>query len=115
ELRGSRNGLREAAGAIPSAYSPGRAWRIVADLDRHLQLVGELLQLDLPQASAHIVGAAAVRRDRQLTHIGIALASDPRDPGADRSDRELGGVVVDADADPGGSRCSAASAILRAS
>jgi hypothetical protein len=41
----------------------------VADLDRHLQLVGELLQLDLPQASAHIVGAAAVRRDRQLTHI----------------------------------------------
>jgi hypothetical protein len=80
----------------------GRAWRIVADFDRHLQLVGELLQLDLSQASAHIVGAAAVRRDRQLTHIGIALASDPRDPGADRSDRELGGVVGDADADPAG-------------
>jgi hypothetical protein len=30
------------------------------------------------------------------------LASDPRDPGADRSDRELGGVVGDADADPAG-------------
>ena len=71
-------------------------------VDRHLQLVGELLQFDLPQACAHIVGAAAVRRDRQLTHIGIALASDPRDPGADRSDRELGGVVGDADADPAG-------------
>jgi hypothetical protein len=30
------------------------------------------------------------------------LASDPGDPGADRSDRELGGVVRDADADPAG-------------
>src|SRR4051812_14545280 len=80
----------------------GRAWRIVADLDGHLQLVGELLQFALPQASAHIVGAAAVRRDRQLAHIAIALASDLRDPGADRSDRKLGGVVRDAEADPAG-------------
>src|ERR1700747_627505 len=39
--------------AVLDLVTLGRAWRIVADLDRHLQLGGELLPLDLPQTRVH--------------------------------------------------------------
>src|SRR4029077_4251774 len=76
------------------------AGRIVADLDRHGDLVCQLLQLDLPQPRARAVGPPAVCRDHQLTHAGVARAPNPIEPSADRLHRELGRVVRDADADP---------------
>src|SRR5450755_1476601 len=46
---------------------PGRK---VADADRQRELVGELLQLGLPQARAAGVAAAAVSSDRQARRFG---------------------------------------------
>src|SRR6266540_1700712 len=50
------------------------ARRIVVDVEHEPGLVGELLQLDLPQPDARAVRAAAVGGDRQLTRIRITLA-----------------------------------------
>jgi hypothetical protein len=74
--------------------------REVADTDLQAGLVGELLQLDLPQANPVAVAAAAVGGDLQPRRAGIALVSEVLPPAADRVDRELGGVVIDADVDP---------------
>ena len=38
----------------------------MVDLQHKPGFVGELLQLDLPEPHARTIGAAAVRRDRQL-------------------------------------------------
>src|SRR6516165_7195787 len=70
------------------------------DVQRQSGFVGELLQLKLPQPHPHAIGAAAIGRDRQFAHIGIALASHRRTPVTDRLDRKLGSVAGDADADP---------------
>ena len=75
---------------------PGGKWQ--TSISR-LGLVGEPLQLDLPQSRAVAVGAAAVGGDRQPGSVRVALGSEVLPPGADRVDRELGGVVVDADVD----------------
>ena len=74
----------------------------MVDVQRKPCLVGELLQLGLPEPHARAVRAAAIRRDRQLMRIWIALASHPAKPAADRLDGELGRVAGDPDADESG-------------
>ena len=77
-----------------------RAGRIVVDVEHEARRIGELLQLDLPQPHASAVGAAAVRRDRQLMGVRVAPAPHRLEPAANGGDGELGRVAGDADADP---------------
>src|SRR5438874_12324209 len=79
-----------------------RAWRVVVDTKHETGLVGELLQLYLPQPHARSVRAAAVRRDRQRARLGIALPPHALEPTADRLHGKLGRVAGDADADEAG-------------
>ena len=62
-------------------------------------LVGELLQLDLPEADAVAVTATAVGGDLQRTSGGVPLAAEVLPPGTNRRDRELGGLGRDPDID----------------
>ena len=66
-----------------------RAWRIVMDVEHEARLVGELLQLDLPQPDTRSIRAATIGRDRQLAGFRIALASHRVEPAADGGDGEL--------------------------
>jgi len=59
-------------------------------------------QLGPPKSGAVAVGAAAVGGDRKRRGLGVALGAELIPPGADRGDRELGGVVVDPDRDEAG-------------
>src|SRR3990172_3544088 len=63
--------------------------REVADGDRQPALVGEPLQLGLPQTGAVAVRAAAVGGDRQALGVGVALVSELLPPPLDRGDGEL--------------------------
>ena len=65
-------------------------------------LVGELLQLPLPQAVAAAVRAATVSRDQQPARHRIRDAAHPPPPPPQRLHRERRRVVVDADAHPAG-------------
>ena len=68
-------GLREVAEQAVLDPVPLRcARRIMVDVEHEPGLVGEPLQLDLPQPDACAIRAAAVGCDRQLTRIWIALA-----------------------------------------
>ena len=72
----------------------------MANRDRQLELVRQFLKLDLPQAHTIPVAAAAVGRDHQALGCRMTLLPHRPPPSADRIDREAGGVVVRADADP---------------
>ena len=74
----------------------------MADGDLESGLVGESLELGLPEAGAIAVGAAAVGGDRQRCRGRVARPAEVLPPGADARDRELSGVVVDPDRDPAG-------------
>ena len=74
--------------------------RQVANRDGQLELVGQLLQLDLPQPHTIAVAAAAVGGDQQPPGGGVALPAHGSPPSADRADGEACGVVIGADADP---------------
>ncbi len=65
--------LREAGGAIPSAYSPAGAWRQVADRDGKFEVVGQLLKLDFPQTHTIAVAATAIGGNHQSFGFGIAI------------------------------------------
>src|SRR3974390_921616 len=69
--------------------------REVTDADRDPELIGELLQLDLPQTRAAGVATAAVGGDRQPRRVRVALFAEVLPPGADRCDRERARVVAD--------------------
>jgi len=69
----------------------------VADLDLEPGLIGEFLQLELPQPRPVAVGPAAVGGDRQPRDVRVALGAEVLPPAADRVDRELRGVVIDPD------------------
>ena len=71
-------------------------------MEHEPRLIGELLQLGLPEPHARTVRTAAVRRDRQLARLWIALAPHASEPGADRLDGEFGRIARDADADKAG-------------
>src|SRR5450631_13377 len=74
-----------------------RSRREMADADRQPDLVGELLQLDLPQTSTAGVAPAAVGSDRQRAGVRVALAPEVLPPRTDRADRERARVVADPD------------------
>src|SRR5437868_15302990 len=50
-----------------------RARRIVMNVEQEARLVGELLQLDLPQPDTRSIRATAIGPDRQLAGIRVAL------------------------------------------
>src|SRR4029077_3387230 len=69
-------GLRDVAEqAVLDLIPLRRAGRIMMDVEHEAGLVGELLQLDLPQPDARSIRAAAIGRDRQLAGFRVALAS----------------------------------------
>ena len=94
-------GLRDVAEQAVLDPVPLRcARRIMVDVEHEPGLVGEPLQLDLPQPDACAIRAAAVGCDRQLTRIRIALAPHAVQPLPDRGDSELCRIARDPDADP---------------
>jgi hypothetical protein len=68
----------------------------VADADRDVELVGELLQLVLPYVRSIAVAAASVGGDEDLFRLRVALRSNLILPRLDRCDREHRRVVMDA-------------------
>jgi hypothetical protein len=71
----------------------------VADANREAGLVGEFLQLGLPESDAVAVAAAAVGGDLQRAGGGVAFAPQLLPPRVDRRDRKLGGLGGDSDVD----------------
>src|SRR5271166_4399638 len=89
-------GLRDVAEQAVLDPVPLRcARRIMVDVEHEPGLVGEPLQLDLPQPDACAIRAAAVGCDRQLTRIRIALAPHAVQPLPDRGDSELCRIARD--------------------
>jgi hypothetical protein len=72
------------------------------DVDHEPGLIGQLLQFELPQPHPRAVGAAAVRRNRQLSCIRIALLSHALAPATNGLLGKLGRVARDSDADEAG-------------
>src|SRR6202042_3029561 len=77
----------------------------MTDGDFHADLVGEVLQLALPQPQARAVAATPVSGDEQSFGLGIANAADLLPPATDGLYRKGCRVVVDADAAPPGVGC----------
>jgi hypothetical protein len=77
-----------------------RTRRQVTHGDGEAQLVGEALQLELPEAQAVAIAAAAVRGDHERRGLRIDRRAHLLPPRADRLHRELAGVVADADTHP---------------
>ena len=77
-----------------------RARREVADRNPQPQLVGQALQLQLPQAAATAVGATPVARHQQPPGPRIGRLPHFPPPAPQRFHREFRGVVVHPDADP---------------
>jgi hypothetical protein len=61
--------------AMLDAVPLAGAGRVMGDADRQAGFGGELLQLDLPEAEAGAVAAAAVGGDEQAPGSGMALAA----------------------------------------
>src|SRR5215208_4993587 len=76
-----------------------RTRREVADVDRHIELVGDPLELVLPHMRPIAVAAARVGGDEDLARLWVALRADSIPPRLDRGDRKHRRVVVNADAD----------------
>src|SRR5262249_51304349 len=77
----------------------GARWEM-ADTDGQPQLVGQLLEFYLPQASPITVAAPGIRRDQQLLGSAIPRSAQVLPPTPDAGHGKLGGVVADADVDP---------------
>lgn len=77
------------------------AWWQVAYADRELELVGKLLQLDLPQSKPVTVAATAVSRYQQTRCIRIEGLSQLSVPGTYCLDRKLSRVMADTYTHPG--------------
>ena len=73
--------------------------RIMAYKKRQAGFVSQVLHFNFEQAHARTIGTAAIRRDHQLVHIGIALPAHDIQPASDRIDRELCRIVADAKID----------------
>ena len=69
------------------------------NVDHEPGLIGQLLQFELPEPHPRAIGAAAVRRNRQLSCIRIALLSHALAPA---TNGKLGRVARDPDADEAG-------------
>ena len=77
----------------------GAGWK-VTDRERQVEVVGHALEGPLPEARPRAVAAPAVGGDQERAGARKAMAAHPRPPPPNRVDRKLGGVMVDADADP---------------
>src|SRR5580658_4701836 len=64
------------------------AWGEVADVDRHVELVGDALQLVLPHVRPIAVDAAGVGGDEYLSRLAVTLPANPVPPCLDRGHRE---------------------------
>ena len=71
----------------------------VADMDRHVELVSDALQLMLPHVRPVAVAAPCVRGDEYLARLGAALGANSTPPGLDGPHRKDRRVLVDANAD----------------
>src|SRR3712207_4037316 len=78
------------------------AGREVADAERQARLVGQPLQLPLPQPQPRAVAPPAVGGDQQPPRLRVARPPRPVPPAPDGGHREGRRAVVDADADPAG-------------
>ena len=76
------------------------AGRQVVDLDVDAEFVGQMLEFTLPQRHARADAATTIGGDDQAAGLGVALPAHLVPPATDRLHRELGGIVIDADADP---------------
>src|SRR3954463_1394808 len=89
------------------------ARRQVGHRDRQPGLVGEALQLALPQPDPYAVAAAAVGGDQQPCGGGVAWPAEVAPPVPEALDGEGGGVVIDAEIDPSGIRGDVVDAVGR--
>ena len=86
----SNEGEHPVLDAVPLAG----ARRMVNDGVGQAGLVGELLELELPEPDAGAVGAAAVGGDQQTLGPGLTLAAHTLPPAADALDGEAGGETL---------------------
>ena len=66
--------------------------RKVADVDRHVELVSDALQLMLPRVRPVAVAAPGVGGDEYLARLGVALGANSTPPGLDGPHRKDRGV-----------------------
>ena len=86
--------------AMLDAVPLAGARRVMGDGDGEAGLVGEVLQLDFPEADPSAIAATAIGSDQQARGLGIALAPHAPPPATNALDGEGCGVMVDADTDP---------------
>lgn len=72
----------------------------MADGDRHLELIGQGLELDLPETEPRAIAATAVCCDEHAARIGEPGRPHRVPPSPYGRDRERTGVMIDADAYP---------------
>jgi hypothetical protein len=85
----------------------------MTDLEAQPGLIGQFLQLQLPQPHPRPVRATAIGGDQHSVRLRIANRTDHLMPAANRIDCELRRVVVDAKTYPAGIRCHVIDAIGR--
>src|SRR5207342_3213174 len=78
------------------------AGREMTNRDEDAELVGQGLQLALPQPDPRAIAAAAIGGDHKPGGLWIARAPHRLPPTANGIDREAGGIVIDAQAYPAG-------------
>ena len=83
----------------------GGSWREVADLDRELEFVSQLLQLSAPQAYPIAIASPAVSGDEQTTCTWIDGLAHLVPPASNTLRSKLCGVVVDTNIDPSSVGC----------
>src|ERR1700730_7363823 len=74
-------------------------WKMT-NLERQVQSICQALQSHFPQSATIAIAAAAVRRDHQFLGPRKALATHVFVPAADAVGREMGCIMINADADP---------------
>ncbi len=70
------------------------------DVDRDPDLIGELLEFDLPQPIATGIAPPAIGRDEDRVGLRIRPLAHMPPPASDGCHRKLGGVVIDPHTDP---------------
>ena len=86
--------------ANPLGKIANLAGGIVTNRDLPVETVGHLWQHQLPRVESAAVAAAAIAQDQPFGGFGIARLTETLPPAFEGGGGELGGVVVDADADP---------------
>ena len=81
---------------VPLARTRGE----VTDVNREAQVVGQALELELPEADSRSVAAAAVRGDHDVGRFRVRGLTHSKPPSAYRSDGELRRIVRNADSNP---------------